>query len=105
MFFRKSGLRRIGTDIEVLKRDFRSEIDALKTRVLILECPHSIKDMTIEEAFPYLSFSWGNLYIGRKYCLSCGKTLEYYEDKESILKARNKLMRELIALNEKEMKK
>ena len=98
MFFKKSGLRRTGTDIEVLKR----EVKALHDRILMLECPHNQIDLVVEETL--IRFAW-TTYYGKKYCKSCGKTIEFYADKDSFLKARNKLMRELIALNEKEMKK
>jgi hypothetical protein len=98
MFFRKSGLRRTGPEIEVLKR----EVTALHDRVQMLECPHNQIDLVVEETL--IRFAW-TMYYGKKYCKSCGKTLEFYADKESLLKARNKLMRELIALNEKEIKK
>jgi len=35
MFFKKSGLRKTGTDIEALQRDVKS----LRDRVAMLECP------------------------------------------------------------------
>lgn len=95
MFFKKSGLRRTGTDIEVLKR----EVKALHDRILMLECPHRTSDLIIENYRLQLS-----VFAGRKFCQSCGKTIESYRDYQSLLKARNKLMRELIVLNEKEMK-
>jgi len=95
MFFKKSGLRKTGTDIEVLKR----EVKALHDRILMLECPHKTSDLIIEDYRLCLS-----MIAGRKYCQSCGKTIESYRDYESLAKARNKLMRELIAISEKEMK-
>ena len=95
MFFRKSELRKTGTDIEVLKR----EVKALHDRILMLECPHNTRDLVIEDYRLCLSVS-----AGRKFCQSCGKIIEIYRDFQSVAKARNKLMRELIALNEKEMK-
>ena len=45
MFFKKSGLRKTGTDIEVLKR----EVKALHDRILMLECPHKTSDLIIED--------------------------------------------------------
>lgn len=95
MFFKRSGLRRTGTDIEVLKQ----EVKELQNRVSRLECPHNTRDLVIEDYRLCLSLS-----AGRKFCESCGKTIETYRDFQSVAKARNKLMRELIALNEKEMK-
>ena len=95
MFFKKSELRKTGTDIEVLKR----AVKALHDRVQMLECPHKTRDLVIEDYRLCLS-----MIAGRKYCQSCGKTIESYRDFQSVAKARNKLMRELIALNEKEMK-
>jgi hypothetical protein len=98
MFFRKSGLRRTGTEFDILKDDIKE----LRNRVARLECPHHGIDLAVEEVLTFLPSS---IYYGKKFCKSCGKTLEYYQDKASLLTARNKLMRELIALNEKEIKK
>jgi hypothetical protein len=96
MFLKKIRLMRNGTKIEDLQR----EVKALHDRVLRLECLHDVKGLIIEG---FTCWTTGH-YGGRKYCKYCGKTIEYYQDKASLLTARNKLMRELIAMNEKEMK-
>lgn len=100
MFFEKGGVVPKDVDIERLERD----IEQLRKRVLVLECQHEPKNLKIEETYPFLHPHAFDFYIGRKFCQNCGKTLEYYNDNDELLKASNKLMRELIALNEKEMK-
>jgi hypothetical protein len=96
MFWRRFVFIKKDTKIEALQRDVKS----LRDRVAMLECPHNIRDLVIEDYRLYLS-----LYAGKKFCQSCGKIFEVYRDYDSLTKARNKLMRELIALNEKEIKK
>jgi hypothetical protein len=96
MFWRKIVFIKKDTKIEVLQR----EVKALHDRIVMLECPHNTRDLVIEDYRLCLSLS-----AGRKFCQSCGKTIESYRDYQALTKARNKLMRELIALNEKEMKK
>jgi len=95
MFWRKIVFIKKDTKIEALQRDVKS----LRDRVAMLECPHNIRDLVIEDYRLRLS-----MYAGKKFCQSCGKIFEVYRDYESLTKAQNKLMRELIALNEKEMK-
>lgn len=97
-FFKSGGVVEVNPEIKALE----NEIEKLKKRVLMVECPHEIRDLGFEEWFSFGNFM--DFCVGRKYCKRCGKTIENYSNIPSFLKAKNKLMRELIALNEKEMK-
>jgi len=77
-------------------KELEREIKVLKKRLKRLECSHGINNVGIIE----YTGVFGNSY--QKECC-CGKILEVYPNKLLGLKARNDLMKELIALNEKEI--
>jgi len=78
-------------------KKIKEEVQQLKKRLLMLECPHNTKDLFIIME----NDGWVNICV--KKCNACNKIIEAYYDQNEMLIAKNNLMKELIVLNEKEI--